>query len=425
MSRYERRHRQEEDDNRAAPQRDRDRILYSSAFKRLGGVTQVVPALEGSRFHNRLTHSLKVAQVARRSAELLSREQPDLCDALGGLDPDVVEAAGLAHDLGHPPFGHTGEQVIDRLLVENGVADGFEGNPQSFRIVTKLALRYEDLRGLNLTRAVLRAILKYPWFRATAGPAERKWGAYRSEEDDLQFALEFGADPAKKSLEAEVMDWADDIAYAIHDVEDFFRVGLVPLDRLRTSGDERGRFLIWVAERWRRTDKLAGRDIDDLDGLLLDILTLFPITEAYVGTHAQRVGLRNFTSVLIGRYVQAAAVDDDGLAPEAFAVEEVDLLKELTRYYVIEERPLAVQRRGQEELLTDLFEILSDAADEGAFNLFPDPFREYLYGIEAPGDERARFRIVADCLAGLTEQEVISLHGTLTGRRMGSAIDAR
>src|SRR6266550_9029962 len=124
--------------NRTPAQRDRDRLLYSSGFRRLANVTQVVAADHGYVFHNRLTHALKVAQIGRRLAEKFKFNSDDsaLADRLGGLDPDVVEAAGLAHDLGHPPFGHLAEKELDLLVGE--AHGGFEGNPQSFRILTRL-----------------------------------------------------------------------------------------------------------------------------------------------------------------------------------------------------------------------------------------------------------------------------------------------
>ncbi|MGO9254829.1 MAG: dGTP triphosphohydrolase [Bryobacteraceae bacterium] len=157
-------------DGRSPSQVDRDRILYSTAFARLAEVTQVVAAERGHVFHNRLTHSIKVGQLARRLAEKLLREQPDEAAALGGLDPDVAEAAGLAHDLGHPPFGHIAEETLHHLVQTQGrLKDGFEGNAQSFRIVAKLAVSDaqpsigpKTIDGLNLTRATLNGILKYP-----------------------------------------------------------------------------------------------------------------------------------------------------------------------------------------------------------------------------------------------------------------------
>src|SRR5690349_22051010 len=146
---------------------DRDRIAASPHFARLAGVTQVVsPNGAGLLLHNRLTHSLQVAQVARAIAERLGEESGPVVDKLGGCDPDVVEAAALAHDLGHPPFGHLGEQVLDRLARHRfGLPDGFEGNAQSFRIVTTTDVRGPKALGLDLTVAVRAAMLKYPWTR--------------------------------------------------------------------------------------------------------------------------------------------------------------------------------------------------------------------------------------------------------------------
>ena len=156
---------------------DRDRIVGSPFFTRLNGVTQVVsPGGSGLLVHNRLTHSLKVAQVARadrRAADAPTPRRRDLLDALGGCDPDVVEAAALAHDLGHPPFGHLGERVLDRLARQRlGLPDGFEGNAQSYRIVTSTEIRGAATIGLDLTAAVRAAMLKYPWTRLRLpGPA--------------------------------------------------------------------------------------------------------------------------------------------------------------------------------------------------------------------------------------------------------------
>src|SRR5271170_455642 len=148
-------------DDRTEFQRDRDSILYSSALQRLSTTTQVVSGEQGRVFHNRLTHSLQVAQVGRRLAEKLKLKQPDLA-TLYRLNEDVVEAACLAHDLGHPPFGHLAETALNKLARKSRGIQGFEGNAQSFRIVTVLAFRSEKFEGLNLTRQTLRAILKYP-----------------------------------------------------------------------------------------------------------------------------------------------------------------------------------------------------------------------------------------------------------------------
>src|SRR6185312_14400549 len=165
--RRKRRHNDDEkDDSRSRFQRDRDRVLYSSAFRRLAGVTQVVQAAEGHVFHNRLTHSLKVAQVARRLSEyLLKFGNAEQIVELGGLDSDVAECAALLHDIGHPPFGHAAEYEIQRSFKERGITDGFEGNAQSFRVATWVSSRDPSARGLDLTAASLAGLLKYPWHR--------------------------------------------------------------------------------------------------------------------------------------------------------------------------------------------------------------------------------------------------------------------
>ena len=141
--------------------------MYSSAFHRLAGITQIVRAGEANVFHTRQQHTLKVAQVGRRLAQKLLKEQPKEA-VFRGLDPEVVEAACIAHDLGHPPFGHVGERTLNELVVKND-DDGFEGNAQSFRIITKLAIRFPDIDGIDMTRATLAACLKYPWYRENTG----------------------------------------------------------------------------------------------------------------------------------------------------------------------------------------------------------------------------------------------------------------
>jgi hypothetical protein len=230
-------------DRRSRAQRDVDRILFSTAFRRLGGVTQVVLAGEdGHLFHNRLTHSVKVAQLGRRIAEVLVKRinqaepvhRAELVDQVrrgGGLDPEVVYAACLAHDIGHPPFGHMGESQLNASAQARGLPDGFEGNAQSFRIVTRLAIS-EPGKGLNLTRATLNAISKYPWRYDDTG-AGKKFGCYEDDKDSLAVArLPMNLPVHSRSIEAQIMDWADDIAYSVHDVDDFFRAGLIPMDRL-------------------------------------------------------------------------------------------------------------------------------------------------------------------------------------------------
>lgn len=413
------------DDGRSPARRDRDRILYSSALRRLSGITQVISPAEKQPLHNRLTHTLEVAQIGRSIAEKLLRsaENAERAAVLGGLDPDVVEAAALAHDLGHPPFGHVSERELDELVTNAAhVKDGFEGNAQSFRIVTKLAVRYPDVDGLNLTRATLDAILKYPWPRATTGKKATKWGAYGSEEPLLAWARQLhspGSDA--QSLEAALMDWSDDVAYAVHDLEDFFRAGLIPLDRLATDPLERDRFL--DAEVTRLGDRYP---TDALREAFNFVIGSSPIFEPYRGRREDRARLRSFTSGLIDRYVRAVSLaeptnDDSGLLIDPGASHEVAMLKGLTWQYVIESRSLTTQRFGQRALIRSLFSVLADAAASPADrHVFPEIHQEMLR--DATTDDQI-VRVVADLISSMAESQAVEMHHRLTGLSLGSAMD--
>ncbi len=414
-------------DARSPGRRDRDRVLYSSAFRRLSGITQVVAPDDRHPIHNRLTHTLEVAQIGRSLAEQFLRDDAnhDLIGRVGGLDPDVVEAACLAHDLGHPPFGHVAEAELDQLLKAQGVDGGFEGNPQTFRILNKLTVRYRESDGLNLTRATLCAVLKYPWLRGTDGRTARKWGAYESERAEFEWAHELlAAHARKRSLEAEIMDWADDIAYAVHDVEDFYRAGLIPLDRLATPGSaELDRFL---ETEVARTDELRRLDPARLREQFQNLLDIAPVDSPYAGTREGRSRLRSFTSSLVDRYINAARLvepEGDGpvlqIDPEPHM--EVMLLKGLTWQYVIESRALITQRYGYRKLIQSLFATLCDASSsEQDRRVLPDFYRDLLGN--APSDVLIA-RTVTDLISSLTEMQVVALHHRLTGIAMGASLD--
>jgi dGTPase len=408
-------------DNREPGQRDRDRVLYTSAFQRLAEVTQVLAPDEGHVFHNRLTHSLKVAQVARRLAEMLAKEQPDDAQQLG-INPDVVEAAALAHDLGHPPFGHVAEEQLDQLVVRAGLEDGFNGNAQSFRIVTKLALRSPKYEGLDLTRATLNALLKYPWMRGVAGTEHSKWGAYGTEGEQLEWARALCPDgDRRKSAEAELMDWADDVTYAVHDVADFFRAGLIPLDRLAKDLSERDRFLSEAFKRREQegTTSELGYSQSELDQTLTEVADFIPFDRRYTGTTLHRSTLRFYTAALIARFMKAirlripSASDDRRVELEPNLHKEVVLLKELTWHYVIVAPSLIKLQYGQRHVIRKLFTIFNRAARLSDFGIFPYAYRDLL---EDAGDNPSlKMRLVCDYISGMTERQAIGTYQRLTG----------
>jgi len=425
-------------DNRSPFQRDRDRILFTSAFRRLAGVTQVVNSEEGQIFHNRLTHSLEVAQIGRRLCEKLVATQREVAVRLP-IDPDVVEAACLAHDLGHPPFGHVAEILLNQLAVHEGLHAGFEGNPQSFRIVTKLAFQSPGVDGLDLTRATLNAILKYPWFRHDEGKKHRKWGAYATEEAELQFARALSAKGDDKQCpEAEIMDWADDITYSVHDLEDFYQAGLIPLHLLTVDDHELQRFLDGAKKRL--SDLEGGEEIPGFDKLaeafegLLELLMTNPGFDA---TREQSGDLWMQTSVLINRYVSGTKLRNPEEDSDLGVLEiddgfkrEVKMLKELTWHYVINNPVLATQQYGQRKLITDLFKIYHEVArDEKDWHVFSASTREQLEALNKHGgseEHKQRLtRLIVDLIAGMTEKHLIEMHRRLTGASLGSAFGYR
>ena len=418
-------------DQRSPFARDRDRILYTTSFRRLAGVTQVVAAGEPYVFHNRLTHTLEVAQIARRIAERLLDDEPEQAEALGGIHPEVAEGAALAHDLGHPPFGHIAEELLDDLMSDKktrNVRDGFEGNAQSFRIVTKLAVRNEQ-RGLDLTRATLNAILKYPVFQNKVGPRRPKWGAYESERDSFEFARALSAD-ARPSVKAEIMDLADDIGYGVHDVEDFYRNGLIPLDRLtKNKGDnaEVEAFFAGCRDRWARIEHRPKYADADLFAAFKRVMGAERhITEPFQANHRQRARVRTMTAAMIGGYVRAVTLKPDRDADGQCVLVgserrmEITMLKELTWGYVIDDNSLATQQEGQRQVIRELFDIFSNAAITQEWRIFPLSTRETL--AEASTDHD-KLRVACDFIAGLTEQQAVDLFRRLRGIEFGSVLD--
>ena len=263
-------------------ERDRARVLHTSALRRLAAKTQVVEVDAGDFPRTRLTHSLECAQIGR-----------ELGGALG-CDPDLVDAACLAHDLGHPPFGHNGESALADVAAACG---GFEGNAQSLRLLTRLEAKVPGA-GLNLTRATLDATLKYPWL---AGPGLPKYGAYADDAEAFGWIRD-GAPPGRPCLEAQVMDWADDVAYSVHDLEDGLHAGLTRFSALADPG-ERKAISELTADQYCAPGSVTP---DELAEVFDDLLALPCWPDGFDGGPRSLAALKNLTSELIGRLCGAA-----------------------------------------------------------------------------------------------------------------------
>ncbi|QFU86209.1 deoxyguanosinetriphosphate triphosphohydrolase family protein [Amycolatopsis sp. YIM 10] len=434
MSVGKRRHKDHaRDDFRGEFERDRDRVLYSSAFRRLAGVTQVAAVSEQRVLHNRLTHSLKVGQLARRIAQSLKHESEEKA-ARCGVDADVAETAGLAHDIGHPPFGHIAEGVLDKRLKRFEGIEGFEGNAQSFRIVTKLATRRTKHEGLNLTKESLDAILKYPRTKADE-PVKKphwndrgrgeKWGVYRSELEDFRFARQ-GDRRHLRCANATIMDWADDITYATHDIEDYFRAGLIPLHDLWRDSDE------LVAHGVKRLDDGRGFKPARFEEALEKVLHVFNGwgRGRLWDTRKNRAWLNEVTSRNLTELVSAARIV--GRSPrvkiDTSAQYLVEALKELTFFYVIDRPPLAMAQEGQKKIIGDLFDQLCECLRQAPDSpKIPVTLREDYAMLEKTysGNESSRrARAVVDYICLLTDGQAVDLGERLSGAARTSMFGA-
>jgi dGTPase len=382
---------------RSAFERDRARVLHSAALRRLAATTQVVVPGESDFPRTRLTHSLECAQVGRGLGKAL------------GCDPDLVETACLAHDLGHPPFGHTGEGVLAEIAAEIG---GFEGNAQSLRILTRLEPKAfaPDGRsaGLNLTRAALDASCKYPWGREVN---DRKYGVYDDDRDVFTWLRE-GAPDGRKCLEAQVMDWSDDIAYSVHDLEDAIHAGHLGLAVLHDPAER-------TALTRLAATRLPGSTPDDFAAALDRLTTLSFWPRSYDATHRSLAALKNATSQLIGRFCESAedatrgqfgdaplrGYDADLIVPRGARL-EVEALKAVTARYVMESEPATTRYAAQRDVVRELVEVLRVRAPTGL-----DPIAREAW--QAAGDDAGRLRAIIDHVASLTDPSAMASHADL------------
>ena len=385
-------------------QRDRARVLHSSALRRLGAKTQVLGAGANDFVRTRLTHSLEVAQVGRDiGAEL-------------GCDPDIVDAACLSHDLGHPPFGHNGEKVLDDLAADFG---GFEGNAQTLRLLTRLEPKVvgEDRPyGLNLTRACVDAAIKYPWTRGQGpDPTSVKFGAYADDLDIYSWARQ-GAMPGRQCFEAQVMDLADDIAYSVHDIEDAITGRTIDLERLADPMERAA--ALYVVQDWYMPDE----PLDVLDETLARLEAEPYWLPSFTGSMRSAAALKDMTSQLIGRFTRSAIsatrathgqdamtrYGGEVVVPEQTHL-EIAVLKGLAAAYVMSSASQQPVYEAQEEIIRDLYSRLWHTGSHYLSPLFAELWR-------SAEDDDARRRVVVDQIASYTDVTARRLHAELFDR---------
>jgi dGTPase len=374
--------------------RDRARVLHSAALRRLAARTQVVGVGESDFPRTRLTHSLECAQIGRELAASL------------GADPDLVEAACLAHDLGHPPFGHNGETALADFA--SGIG-GFEGNAQSLRVLTRLEAKVTapDGRsaGVNLTRATLDAATKYPWARREGTP---KFGVYADDLAVFEWLRE-GAPGDARCVEAQIMDWADDVAYSVHDFEDGVHAGHVVIERLAEPAEREA--LVALAQ-----DAYSDARADELLAAL-DRLAGQPFwLPTFDGSMPAMVALKRMTSELIGRLcgapIRATREAYGGAALRRYAGKlvvpaeiraECAVLKAVADRYVMRRDATVRMQRVQREQLAELCAALAATA--------PDSLERWLRdSYVTAADDAARLRVVVDQVASLTDTSALAWH---------------
>jgi len=377
-------------------ERDRARVLHSAALRRLAAKTQVVEVGSGDFPRTRLTHSLECAQIGRALGAAL------------GCDPDLVDAACLAHDVGHPPFGHNGESALAQVAADCG---GFEGNAQSLRLLTRLEAKVPGA-GLNLTRATLDATLKYPWLASADGG---KYGAYGEDADVFRW-IRNGAPPRRASLEAQVMDWADDVAYSVHDLEDGLHAGLIKLDQLRDPDQRHA-----VAELTRAAYCDPGSaSVTELCEVFGRLLALDCWPRWFDGGPASAAAVKNLSSELTGRFCRAAEQATrpagrglltryaaDLVVPREQRL-ECALLKGVTAHYVMSRAGAAAVQAREREVIAELAEALLAGAPAVLDPMFAPAFA-------AAGSDRERLRVVVDQIASLTDTSAAGWHARLLG----------
>ena len=376
--------------------RDRARVIHSAALRRLAAKTQVAVPWENDFQRTRLSHSLECAQIGRELGETL------------GADPDLLETACLSHDLGHPPFGHNGEEALASVAGDCG---GFEGNAQSFRLLTRIEAKTVSSEGksvgLNLTRAALDAATKYPW---TAATNPRKFGVYNDDVEIFNW-VRIGAPEGRKCIEAQIMDWSDDCAYSVHDLEDAIFAGQISPSNFERDFDTLYQEMV-SSYKTDATKEEAAAALTRLQSL-----SCWP--KDFDRTHHSLARLKDTTSQLIGRFVMAAEketrrIHGDGnlsrysanLEIPREAVIEVDFLKAVAGHYIINAAHSQDKYEKQQVLIRELVEMLFKYAPQALDPIFEDDWK-------VATNDSERLRVVIDQIASLTDPGAYALHARL------------
>ena len=379
--------------------RDRARVIHSAALRRLAAKTQVAVPWENDFQRTRLSHSLECAQIGRELGESL------------GADPDLLETACLSHDLGHPPFGHNGEEALAEVAIDCG---GFEGNAQSFRLLTRIEAKTVDSNGksigLNLTRASLDAATKYPWSNQVN---PRKFGVYGDDVEIFNWMRQ-GAPQDRKCIEAQIMDWSDDCAYSVHDLEDAIFAGQVTVNDFERDFDQLYSVMV--------NDYKSNSTKEEAAAALSRLAALSCWPRGFDRTHASLARLKDTTSQLIGRFVGSAERHtreihgDDCLSRYSANLEipresviEVDFLKAVAGHYLINAAASQERYEKQQIVIRELVEMLFTKAPLELDPIFEDDWK-------LAANDAERLRVVIDQIASLTDPGAYALHAHLGGQ---------
>jgi dGTPase len=426
-------------DHRHPTERDRDRILHSAAFRRLQGKTQVFGIGQADFYRTRLTHSIEAAQLARGIANNLLVEEPRLAEC---LTPELAEAIALAHDLGHPPFGHGGERTLDECMTEvsrcarlkGKKALRFEGNAQTFHVLVAAEPKSPEYPGLNLTRATLSGVMKYPYEQ---GAGSDKF-IFTRDAGVARWALAGGATLLSAgqrrrgirqvtSIACQILDWADDCAYSIHDIEDALQAQFLrPGDLLDSQFARR---VSTHYEATRESESVPVLTRAEIRERLRDL----ELKIRYPGNGDERAYRKLALRNILNDFVTSVAVR---LAPRATRPDfswqlevpaEARILSVVCKSVVWEAvitdpRVAAMTAKGQ-EILRDLFHLLlAELTEKGTCNLFPRYYRPIIEECMGKGEPEAA-RGVCNFLALLTDMDALRLHNLLRGSKSTSIFD--